>query len=49
MAAGFPRCVNLANGTIGAHQPDEAVAQDDLDLMLDVTLALLEECAAVEA
>jgi tripeptide aminopeptidase len=42
---GFP-CVNLANGTERAHQPDERVAVAALDGMLDVALVLLEEAAA---
>ncbi|GAC1320703.1 MAG: M20/M25/M40 family metallo-hydrolase [Thermoleophilaceae bacterium] len=44
-ARGFP-CVNLANGTTGAHQPDEAVTVEALGTMLDVTLAILAHCAA---
>ena len=43
MSAGFPCCVNLANGTLRNHQPDEAVPVEALERMLDVTLALLEE------
>ena len=40
-AAGFS-CVNLANGTERAHQPDERVSQVALNDMLDVALALLD-------
>jgi tripeptide aminopeptidase len=41
-AAGFP-CVNLANGTERAHQPDERVSVDALEGMLEVAIALVEE------
>jgi len=44
-AAGFP-CTNLANGTERNHQPDERVSVAALEGMLDVTLALVQECAA---
>jgi tripeptide aminopeptidase len=44
-AAGFT-CVNLANGTLRNHQPDERVSFADLEGMLDVALALVEEAAA---
>ncbi len=40
--AGFP-CVNLANGTERAHQPDERVSVDALEGMLEVAIALVEE------
>ena len=43
-AAGFP-CTNLANGTERNHEPTERVSVAALEGMLDVTLALLEECA----
>jgi tripeptide aminopeptidase len=43
-AAGFP-CGNLANGTLRNHQPDERVSFADLEGMLDVALALVEEAA----
>lgn len=42
MAAGYPCCVNLANGTEGNHQPDESVSVAALEAMLDVCLALVE-------
>jgi tripeptide aminopeptidase len=44
-AAGLP-CTNLANGTERNHEPTERVSVVALEGMLDVTLALLEECAA---
>ena len=43
-AAGFP-CTCLANGTERNHEPTERVAVAALEGMLDVTLALFEECA----
>ena len=39
-------CVNVANGTTGAHQPDEQVSADALDTMLEVVLALVARSAA---
>jgi tripeptide aminopeptidase len=36
-------CVNLANGMAEIHTPDEHIAVADLEAMVDVTLALLEE------
>jgi tripeptide aminopeptidase len=47
-AAGFP-CTNLANGTERNHEPTERVSVAALEGMLDVTFALLEECARVDA
>jgi len=44
IANGFP-CLNLANGTERNHEPTERVAVSALEGMLDVTLALLEECS----
>lgn len=41
-AAGFA-CLNLANGTERAHQPDERVSNQALEDMLEVMLALLEQ------
>jgi len=35
-------CVNLANGMIDIHTPDERIAVDDLERMVDVTLALVD-------
>jgi tripeptide aminopeptidase len=40
-AQGLP-CVNLANGMVDIHTPDERIALDDLDRMVDVTLALVD-------
>jgi len=40
-------CVNLANGMTDIHTPDERIAVDDLERMVDVTLALVD--AAYEA
>jgi tripeptide aminopeptidase len=37
------RCVNLANGMKDIHTPDERIAVEDLDAMVDVTLALVDE------
>jgi tripeptide aminopeptidase len=44
-ARGF-QCVNLANGTKGAHQIDESVTVDALGTMLDVALGLVRHSAA---
>ena len=41
------RCVNLANGMTDIHTADERIAIDDLECMVDVTLALVD--AAREA
>ena len=43
-AKGFP-CTNLANGTERNHEPTERVSVAALEGMLDVTFALLKECA----
>ena len=40
------RCVNLANGMTDIHTPDEHIAVEDLERMVDVTLALVEEALA---
>ncbi len=40
-ARGF-QCVNLANGMTDIHTADERIAIDDLERMVDVTLALVE-------
>src|SRR5581483_5657323 len=36
-------CVNLANGMAEIHSPREHIAVDDLETMVDVTLALVDE------
>ena len=46
IAQGFPT-LNLANGTERPHEPGERVAVQALEQMLDVTLALLDEAAAL--
>ena len=38
---GLP-CLNLANGMTSIHTPDEHIAVDDLDKMVEVTLALVD-------
>jgi tripeptide aminopeptidase len=40
------RCVNLANGMTDIHTPDERIAVEDLDAMVEVTLALIAEARA---
>lgn len=40
------RCLNLANGMAEIHSPQEHISVADLDGMVDVTLALLEEARA---
>jgi tripeptide aminopeptidase len=42
-------CVNLANGMTEIHTPDEHIAVADLDAMVDVTLALLDEARELAA
>ena len=37
------QCVNLANGMTNIHTPDEHIAVADLEGMVDVTLAILDE------
>ncbi len=39
-------CVNLANGMMEIHTPDEHIAVHDLDAMVEVTLALVEAARA---
>jgi tripeptide aminopeptidase len=36
-------CVNLANGMTDIHTPDERIAVADLEAMVGVTLALVDE------
>ncbi len=38
-------CVNLANGMMEIHTPDEHIAVQDLDAMVEVTLALVDAAA----
>ncbi|HZR94129.1 MAG TPA: M20/M25/M40 family metallo-hydrolase [Gaiellaceae bacterium] len=40
------RCVNLANGMTDIHTADERISVEDLDGMVDVTLALVEAALA---
>jgi len=40
------RCVNLANAMTDIHTPDERIAVADLEAMVDVTVALIEEARA---
>jgi tripeptide aminopeptidase len=40
------RCVNLSNSAFDIHTPDERVAVADLEAMVDVTVALLDEAVA---
>ena len=40
------RCVNLANAMTDIHTPDERIAVADLEAMVEVTLALVEEALA---
>jgi tripeptide aminopeptidase len=44
-ARGF-NCLNVANGTEGAHQPDERVTVDALETMLDVALGIVQHSSA---
>jgi tripeptide aminopeptidase len=39
------QCVNLANGMTDIHTPDERIAVADLEQMVDVTLALVDEAS----
>jgi tripeptide aminopeptidase len=39
------QCVNLANGMTDIHTPDERIAVDDLEGMVEVTLALVDAAA----
>ena len=39
-------CLNLANGMAEIHTPDEHIAVDDLEAMVDVTLALVDVARA---
>ena len=41
------QCINLANGMTHIHTPDEHIAVADLEAMVEVTLALLDEAASL--
>jgi tripeptide aminopeptidase len=40
------QCLNLANGMAEIHTPDEHIAVDDLDAMVDVTLGIVDAALA---
>ncbi|MBV8258503.1 MAG: M20/M25/M40 family metallo-hydrolase, partial [Actinobacteria bacterium] len=40
------RCVNLSNAMTDIHTPDERITVADLEAMVDVTVALVEEARA---
>jgi tripeptide aminopeptidase len=40
------QCLNLANGMAEIHTPDEHIAVDDLEAMVDVTLAIIDAAHA---
>ena len=40
------QCLNMANGAIDIHTPDERIAVEDLEAMVDVTLALFDAALA---
>lgn len=42
-------CANLANGMVAIHTPDEHIAVDDLERMVDVTLALVDAAREADA
>jgi acetylornithine deacetylase/succinyl-diaminopimelate desuccinylase-like protein len=42
------QCLNLANGMAEIHTPNEHIAVDDLDAMVEVTLALIDAARDVE-
>jgi tripeptide aminopeptidase len=44
-ARGLP-CLNLANGMMAIHTPDEHIAVADLEGMVEVTLALVDAARA---
>jgi tripeptide aminopeptidase len=46
-ARGF-ECVNLANGMVDIHTADERIAVDDLERMVEVTLALVDAARETE-
>jgi tripeptide aminopeptidase len=43
------QCLNLANGMQDIHTPDERIAVDDLDAMVEVTLALVDAARDADA
>jgi tripeptide aminopeptidase len=43
------QCVNLANGMMEIHTPDEHIAVADLDAMVEVTLALVDVAGSTQA
>jgi tripeptide aminopeptidase len=40
------QCLNMANGMLDIHTPDERIAVEDLEAMVDVTLALVDAALA---
>jgi tripeptide aminopeptidase len=42
------RCVNLANGMMEIHTPDEHIAVADIEGMVEVTVALVEVATETE-
>ena len=42
-------CLNIANGMANIHTPDEQIAVDDLERMVEVTLALVEAAHEAQA
>jgi tripeptide aminopeptidase len=42
-------CANLANAMVDIHTPDERIAVEDLEAMVDVTLALVDAAAEPDA
>jgi tripeptide aminopeptidase len=43
------RCVNLTHGVYDFHSPNERVAVADLEAMVDVTVALVEDARSVSS
>ena len=43
------RCLNLANGMQDIHTPDERIAVEDLERMVDVALALVDVARETDA
>ena len=42
-------CVNLANGMLDIHTPEERISVADLERMVDVTLALVDVARETDA